>query len=57
MKLIKKQSVTTNNKKAKKNNSAKPIKPVVEKLEDVKKLVSCFRFIKLNWNIRIRNLE
>jgi PAS domain S-box-containing protein len=62
MKLIKKQSVTTNNKKAKKNNSAKPIKPVVEKLEDVKKLVELLQIHQIelehqNQELRITQAE
>jgi PAS domain S-box-containing protein len=62
MKLIKKQSVTTNNKKAKKNNSAKPIKPVVEKLEDVKRLVELLQIHQIelehqNQELRITQEE
>lgn len=62
MKLVKKESVTANNKKAKKNSMAKPIKPAVEKLEDVKKLVELLQIHQIelehqNQELRITQAE
>jgi len=62
MKLVKKKSVTSNNKKAKKNSKTKPVKPVVEKLEDVKELVELLQIHQIelehqNQELRITQAE
>jgi PAS domain S-box-containing protein len=62
MKIVNKEPVTTNNKKAKRNNMTKHIKPEVEKLEDVKKLVELLQIHQIelehqNQELRITQAE
>jgi PAS domain S-box-containing protein len=62
MKLVKKESVKTNNKKTKNKIIRKPVKPVVEELEDVKRLVELLRIHQIelehqNQELRITQEE
>jgi PAS domain S-box-containing protein len=62
MKPVKKESVKTNNKKLKSKIIRKPVKPVVEELEDVKRLVELLRIHQIelehqNQELRITQEE